>query len=233
MDVLNEGMGEKMNAVVLQMDASSDYRLRIVYSNQVSAYEELSAFIKAVYWQRYGATQPTLLPVLVALESNNGELLATCGLSFGSESSFFLEQYLDKRVETLIAQKIFYSHLARRHIVEVGNLCSAKPGGGRLMIMALCERFCELGLQWVVFTGTNQLRNSFSRLGIDLLVLAKADPTRLKGTAEGWGRYYHSQPQVMAGNVRANHMRLQSADHNQSKHLLPFHLDVISGDATD
>jgi Thermostable hemolysin len=222
-----------MNAVALQTDIINKPRLRIVHAHQAALYEELGDFIKAVYKQRYGAARPKLLPVLVALESSEGELLAACGLSFGSEDPFFLEQYLDETVEKRIGQQNPSADVARRHIVEVGNLCAAIPSGGRLMIVALCQWLCERGLQWVVFTGTTQLRNGFSRVGIELEVLGKADPARLQGNAEDWGRYYHSKPQVMAGNIRANHARLQSVNHTAAKNLLPLHLDVIVCDAVD
>jgi hypothetical protein len=42
----------------------------------------------------------------------------------------------------------------------------------------------------------------FSRLGLPLLALAKADPTRLGDAAGNWGTYYDTQPIVVAGRLQ-------------------------------
>ena len=224
-----------MNAVVLPTESTNkEHTLRVVFSHQIDEYAQLGAFIKKAYRQRYAAKNPHLLPILVALETSDGELVAACGLSVGTDHRFFLEQYLDDAIENIIANRQQRTVPQRRQIVEVGNLCSTIPSGGRLMIASLCRWFYETGFQWVVFTGTTQLRNSFARLGIKLFVVAKADPSRLKNGVDGWGHYYQTQPQVMAGDIRTNYARLQFANkQSSSKNVLPLHLDVILNDAAD
>lgn len=41
----------------------------------------------------------------------------------------------------------------------------------------------------------------FTRLGLPLLALAKADPARLGEGASDWGSYYDTEPVVVAGRV--------------------------------
>lgn len=221
-----------MNAAISIKDGHhGNQKLRVVRPASVCEYAALSNFIKTAYWHRYGATDPHLLPTLVALENEQNELIATCGLSLGSESvPFFLEQYLDQPVEQALAQQIGQPSVNRKQIVEVGNLSAAISSGGRLMIGALCQWFYQEGMEWVVFTGTNQLRNSFQRLGIGLNILADANPRRLADQGDSWGCYYHTQPKVMAGHIRTNYTQLTHAVDSASKNIFPLHLDVIASD---
>ena len=54
----------------------------------------------------------------------------------------------------------------------------------------------------MVFTATRELISIFNRLGLPLLALAPADPARLGEAASTWGRYYDTQPVVVAGRIR-------------------------------
>ena len=45
-------------------------------------------------------------------------------------------------------------------------------------------------------------RQIFSRLGLPLLAIAAADPARLGDAVGAWGRYYETQPVVVAGRIR-------------------------------
>ena len=55
----------------------------------------------------------------------------------------------------------------------------------------------------VTFTATRELRNTFTRLGLELRVLAHADRRRVPGGGAGWGRYYAHDPMVMLGELAA------------------------------
>jgi len=63
----------------------------------------------------------------------------------------------------------------------------------------------------VVCTGTDQLRNSFHRLGIATRVLADADPSKLPDGGAGWGRYYDHHPVVMTIRVADGMSALREA----------------------
>jgi hypothetical protein len=66
----------------------------------------------------------------------------------------------------------------------------------------------ELACTWVVFTSTRLLLNSFARLNIDTIALAQADPGRLPDRGESWGRYYATNPRVIAANIPLHFTRL-------------------------
>jgi hypothetical protein len=66
----------------------------------------------------------------------------------------------------------------------------------------LARHLNQLGYEWVVFTATRELIGIFRKLGLSLLALAPADPSRLPEPADDWGSYYDSAPIVVAGRVR-------------------------------
>jgi hypothetical protein len=86
-----------------------------------------------------------------------------------------------------------------------------EAGVSRYLFAALSVWLDRAGYEWVVCTGTDQLRNSFHRLGIATHLLAKADPGRLPDGGAGWGRYYHHQPVVMAISVAEGIQSLRAA----------------------
>jgi hypothetical protein len=77
--------------------------------------------------------------------------------------------------------------------------------------LALAAQLDRLGYEWVVFTATRELISIFNRLGLPLLALAPADPARLGEAAGSWGRYYDTQPVVVAGRIRMALERSRSA----------------------
>lgn len=52
-----------------------------------------------------------------------------------------------------------------------------------------------------MFTATRELRNAFLRLKLWPLMLAPADPARLRAGAAAWGSYYAHGPTVMGGRI--------------------------------
>jgi hypothetical protein len=50
-----------------------------------------------------------------------------------------------------------------------------------------------------VFTATDTLRGLLASYRAPLLDLAPASASRAQSTGDDWGRYYESQPRVMAG----------------------------------
>jgi hypothetical protein len=69
------------------------------------------------------------------------------------------------------------------------------------MFAALCRWLSEQSFDYVVFTGTAKLRNSFHRLHLNPLELAPALPERVGKDANAWGHYYQCQPRVMVGDL--------------------------------
>jgi len=157
----------------------------------------------------YGARVNHFMPVLLGLESE-GEIKAVVGLRPADFEPLFLQQYLDQPIHSLIAQTSGLM-AARETVVEVGNLVSTSPGMARLLIIALTHFLHTCEYQWVAFTGTPTLLNSFSRLTLSPVALADADPARLTQNAHDWGSYYATNPKVMAGFIPEGFLQLQAA----------------------
>lgn len=167
----------------------------------------LEAFIRERFAEHYGARVRHFMPCLLGLESKDGAVRGAVGLRAAGEAPLFLERYLDRPIEQVIAG---YSGqpIARRDIVEVGNLAALGAGAARLLIVALTDLLVACGFRWVTFTGTPALLNSFQRLELSPLPLGAADPACLGDEQADWGSYYANHPQVMAGEILGGHQRL-------------------------
>lgn len=162
---------------------------------------EAEQFVREVFAAAHGAEVAHFLPVLMDLRNDDGRLLGVLGLREASSGGLFLERYLDRPVEACLTS-VADEPVARSGIVEVGNLAVGSAGGGRWLITALTAFLHAMGKDWVVFTCGPQLRNAFSRMGMDLLDLGEASPACLSGDELArWGSYYDQRPHVMAGPV--------------------------------
>jgi len=172
---------------------------------------EIEEYIHGCFLQAYGADVHQFMPTLMSLRSDEGELLGALGLRLASDDRLFLEQYLDRPVEQLLAANI-NSPVDRDGIVEVGNLAvsGSGSGGGRWLITALTAYLQASHGKWVVFTAGPMLCNAFSRMGMDLIELGDADPAQLQtDDLSSWGSYYDQKPKVMAGRVEYGYQILQ------------------------
>lgn len=176
---------------------------------------QVEAFIADTYRQRYGATLRQFLPQLLAYRGSDGRLLAAVGLRCGIEGRLFVENYLDASAEAAVASQSRVP-VSREQVVEVGNFAARTPGDARALIVNLTGVLHRAGLRWVLFAATRQLRNAFSRLQLQPIVLAEADASRLPGGAGDWGSYYASRPQVVCGDIAAGHAFLESLRHTAS-----------------
>ncbi|ENY73522.1 thermostable hemolysin [Aeromonas diversa] len=191
-------------------EIQAPYRLVIASnSDEVGRFQH---YIQAAYRREFGATIPHFLPILLGLYRADGTLAGACGLSLAT-TPLYLERYLDAPIETVIAEHLGVTP-HRDRLIEVGNFACAEPGHARIMFAALCRLLCENALDYVVFTGTARLRNSFARLQLNPIELATALPERVGEDAHAWGHYYHCKPKVMVGDlglgrrVLANHSLL-------------------------
>ncbi|MBK6602511.1 MAG: thermostable hemolysin [Betaproteobacteria bacterium] len=161
---------------------------------------ETEAFIRASFARHYGAEVSAFAPHLMLLEQQQ-RIVAATGWRAAKDDALFLERYLDQPVEQALA-RLAKQEVRRERIVEVGNLAAEKPGGTVQVVRALTAHLDRLGYEWVVFTATRELVGIFSRLGLPLLAIAAADPARLGDAVGAWGRYYETQPVVVAGRIR-------------------------------
>jgi hypothetical protein len=161
---------------------------------------DVERLIAAVYRQRYGARLDRFMPVLVSHPA--GEARAAAGYRSADEP-LFLERYLTQPIEQALAAASGL-RVERRHIVEVGQFASTRPGHGQRLMPVLARHLVEAGYRWAVITATAELRRLFARRGLSSLTLAAALPQRLGADASRWGSYYEHVPKVLAGDLLAN-----------------------------
>ena len=159
----------------------------------------LERFIAERFHAAHGARVQHFCAQLLGMRDALGLWQAAAGYTAAASAPLFLEQYLDRPVEELLAAAAGRP-VARAEIAEVGNLAAA-PGLGRLLIPALGRHLYRLGYRWVAFTATRELRNAFRRLQLEPLQLAAALPARLADGGLSWGRYYSHDPAVMGGRI--------------------------------
>jgi len=169
--------------------------------------ETVAGFIRRRFHIAYGARPALRIPNLLALTSSQDSLLAAVGIRNAARERLFLEDYLNGGVEALIPE----AGLERRRIAEIAHLAGVEAGISRYLFASLALWLKAERYEWVVCTGTDQLHNSFRRVGIEPQVLAVADPACLSDGGIGWGRYYDHHPMVMAVNVTASAAILQKA----------------------
>ncbi len=167
----------------------------------------LEAFIAAAFRKSYGAELSHFCDTLLGCRDGDGDWIAALGYSLAADGPLFLEQYLDAPLEQAIGARAGHA-VERARIVEVGNLAAGHPGAARALIVSMTRLLHSHGLHWVAFTATTSLLNSFTRLRLKPGVLAEADPRRLPDAGKAWGSYYHSQPQVMFGDIRYGYAQL-------------------------
>lgn len=158
----------------------------------------LETFVRDVFAQAYSARIKHFLPQLMSMRDLQGRLLAVCGLRHADSGRLFLETYLEAPVEALIAAHVG-EPVARRHIVEIGNLAVADPGEVRQLLASLSAYLHSTQTEWAVFTATPLLRNSLQRLNMPLQMLAQASLEKIAPAERpDWGSYYDKTPMVMA-----------------------------------
>lgn len=157
-------------------------------------------FVFDAYRTAYGAHIASFMPDLLAL-NRGAELVAACGMRAAADEPLFLEGYLERPIEDVLAA-VAGVCAGRSDIVEVGNLAIARPGAARMLIEHLTVHLQLRRERWVVFTAVPVLRNNFLRLRIPLHVLGEARPDLLTPEARRqWGRYYDCSPKVSAVRV--------------------------------
>lgn len=192
------GLGKDFEDCALCLAMS---RLFVLQECSAEDRPQTERFIHDCFHAAYGADITHFMPRLFELKTQRGERVAAFGIRNAGETPLFLETYLDQPVELAMEQKIGKA-LQRDKIVEVGNLAAVYPGAARWLIVALTIKLYQSGIEWVVFTGTQELRNGFRRLGLHPIMLGEASLEQLpEAERTHWGRYYEARPAVMAGNI--------------------------------
>lgn len=176
---------------------------------------EVEDFVATVYRQRFDARLQHFMPELLAFCDVFGHVQAAAGVRSARVHPLFTEQYLPSRVEQCISQAA-RQPVQREDIVEVGNFAARTSGDARRVIEQVTRTLHAAGFRWVVLVATRQLRNAFDRLHLQTTVLADASPNQLHDDGTEWGRYYHTQPQVLCGDIAAGYAFLCNRDPSQA-----------------
>lgn len=166
-------------------------------------------FIRDHYKQSFGANLKICMPWLLSLHDAQGQLRAACGIMPAVSGPLFLEKYLDQPVEVLM-QSYFPAGVSRNSLVEIGNFAASDGAAARVMYAAVCWLLAHYHYTYIVFTGTKKIRNIFTRLNLNPVLLAEADGKRLGADAELWGSYYQYHPQIMAGELSGGMAELRN-----------------------
>lgn len=161
---------------------------------------EHEAFVQAAYRRVHGARVQSFMPTLLGLRDVFGQLACVSGYRGGTGERLFLEQYLDRPVESMLAERLGQP-VARSEIVEVGNLASSGCRAAISMVALLPRHLLSVGHHWIVFTATGTVHRLLDSLGVPMLELAAADATRVAAGADDWGSYYRNDPRVLAARL--------------------------------
>ena len=165
-------------------------------------------FVASRFHEAYGASIIEFFPLLLC-RKDAGNISSVLGLRTGTQRPLFLEQYLDRDLESEIF-RLTGSQVGREQLVEIGNLSSAGRFGSQLLFILLTAILAEAEFEWVVFTATRQIRQLLCRLQFVPVTLCAADPGRLLNKQQVWGSYYQSKPEVQAGKIAAGLEILQN-----------------------
>lgn len=185
-------------------------RLELVPLNEEVDQQAVMEFIRRRFSQAHRARVSHFMPQLFGLQSDDGTLYGAAGCRPAASGALFLERYMDVPIEQAILERSGIQ-VERHQIVEVGNLAAEGVGTARALIVKLTRLLAQQGFRWVTFTGTQELLNSFYRLGLAPQSLGLADPARMGESLAEWGRYYDSQPQVVFGEILPAHRQLAEA----------------------
>jgi hypothetical protein len=177
---------------------------------------ELEDYVRTAFQAKHGAAIRSFMPTLLSFRDRHDLLRGVVGLREAQRGPLFLEQYLDRPVEQAIAEAVAHrsspvgprsAAIQRHDIVEVGNLAGASCRSAARMMAQLPAHLMAERYSWIVFTATAALRQILESLGSPLIELARADGASVAGARDEWGRYYETDPRVLAGFLPdANHL---------------------------
>jgi hypothetical protein len=110
---------------------------------------EVEQFVREAFRLAYGADVRHFMPSLMTLRNDEGTLLAALGLRCAGDAPLFLEQYLDRPIESVLAEAAAVP-VDRIRLTEVGNFAVGAAGGGRWLITALTAFLYSAGQTWAV-----------------------------------------------------------------------------------
>jgi hypothetical protein len=168
------------------------------YERTHPQHERLQTFIQRAFSSRHGASVRKFMPTLVALEGHEGRICGVAGIRNAADEPLFLENYLNVPIEAALA-KCIGKPVDRKHVVEIGNLASISCRAAFHLVVMLPGLLVQRGNRWVAFTANDAVRGILARFDAPVVDLGSANAERVAALGDDWGRYYETQPRVMAG----------------------------------
>jgi hypothetical protein len=179
-------------------------RSRTCSRHAIVAYEShdlrrarIEAFVQQAFARRHGACIKSFMPTLLALQGRGDCVCGVVGFRNAGVQPLFLERYFAQPVEAALRERTGLA-IDRERIVEVGNLASLSCRAAFHLVAVLPRVLIDRGNQWIVFTATSAVRGILEKFRAPMIELATASRDRVDN-ADEWGRYYESDPRVMAG----------------------------------
>lgn len=159
----------------------------------------LEARIRSGFGMHFDACIEGFMPRFAHYRHRSGAT-GVIGVRRAADGPLFLESYLNAPVQSIIAGTTG-APVARDRIAEVGQFVVDDRDIVTSFFRDLVPFLTENGFDWVCFTGTDRIRALLARIGFRGLPLARADETRVLGSADYWGRYYDFDPVVILGRL--------------------------------
>lgn len=164
--------------------------------------QSVEQYVASRYLQAFDAHITEFMPTFLGVYSEQNELLSVCGYRIASQEPLFLEQYLTLPAEQTMSRQ-FSQTIGRATLIEFGQLASFSKGISPWHFLLMANHLIEQGFEWCIFTATDPLYAMMVHLGLKPSVLGNADQLSITNTQTTWGTYYHTQPRVSAGNLKA------------------------------
>jgi hypothetical protein len=184
---------------------NSAFELLTTYSSERPDAEQ---YVARCFDRAYGAEVTEFAPLLLTLRCA-GRISGVAGVRPAGVQQTFVENYIDEPLEEL-ASDVFGAKVDRCDIAEVGNLASLQPGACQVINIVLAASLLRAGFRYAVLVSTAQLEKILRKQNFSLIRVGAADPARLGATADKWGSYYSTEPQILFVDLEATVAILES-----------------------
>jgi hypothetical protein len=145
--------------------SSFGYRYQLIGLGH-SRRTEVEAFVSQCFLAHHRAQIQHFLPFILAVTDRRDKFLCAVGFRDAEMEPLFLEAYLDCPIEQeLVTNEI--PIIARKSIVEIGNLASENRKACLAMFKTLNLVLTRMQYEWVVVTGEQWLIAILQKLGLD------------------------------------------------------------------
>lgn len=157
----------------------------------------VEGFVRHAFALKHGARIRSFMPTLFALEGSDHRICGVAGMRGAGSEPLFLERYLSRPIELVLSERVS-EPVRREQIVEVGNLASLSCRAAFHLVAMLPQLLCDRGHLWVTFTATDVVRGILDKFNAPVVDLTGASADKVADLGDDWGRYYESDPRVMA-----------------------------------